>query len=71
MPTTAPAPRPRLRDLLTIGQTWQHHNPDFSIQVKQIYRADRLLEAWLQTPDGLEARTVTFAELRGEYELTG
>jgi hypothetical protein len=69
MSATTSSPRPRLRDLLTIGQVWQHRDPSFSIRVRQIHRADRLLEAWVQTPDGPEARTVTFTELRREYEL--
>ena len=71
MPATSPPPRRPLRDLLAIGQFWQHHDPDFSIQVKQIHRADHLLEAWRPTPDGPEAHIVTFTDLTREYELIG
>ena len=71
MPATGPSPRRPLRDLLTIGQIWRHHDPDFSIEVKQIHRADHLLEAWVPSPDGPRARTVTFVDLQREYELIG
>lgn len=69
MPATASSSRRPLRDLLTIGQVWQHHDPEFSIEVKQIHRADRLLEAWVPTPHGPETHIVTFADLRREYDL--
>ncbi len=71
MTATASSSRRPLRELLTIGQTWQHHDPDFSIQVKQIHRADRLLEAWVPTSGGREARIVSFADLSRDFELIG
>jgi hypothetical protein len=58
-----------IRDVVCIGQVWQHHEPDFSIRIKQIHRADRLVEAWLDTPGGRESHGVAFADLRREYEL--
>ncbi len=71
MPAIANSARRPLRDLLTIGQIWRHHDPDYSIQVKQIHRADRLLEARVQTTDGPKTHIVTFADLRRDYELIG
>ncbi len=69
MPASASSSRRPLRDLLTIGQTWQHRDPDFSIEVKQVHRADRLLEAWVPTPTGPAARILSFADLSRDYEL--
>ncbi len=71
MTATVSSSRRPLRDLLTIGQTWQHRDPDFSIQVKQIHRADRLLEACVPTSTGREARILSFADLGRDYDLIG
>ena len=71
MPAIGCSRRFPVRDVLTIGQVWRHHDPDFSIEVKQVHRADRLLEAWMPSVDGPQARTVTFNELQREYELIG
>jgi hypothetical protein len=58
-----------VRDLLRIGQVWQHHGSEQSIQIRQIHRADRVVEAWFDTPDGLRSHAVAFADLQHDYEL--
>ena len=66
-----PRHRNRIRDLVGIGQVWQHDEPRFRIEIRQIHRADRLVEAWFDGPEGRESHGVTFAALQGEYELVG
>ncbi len=58
-----------IRDVVRIGQVWEHHRPEYFIQIKQIHRADRLVEAWFDAPSGGESHGVTFADLQREYEL--
>lgn len=58
-----------IRDVVQIGQVWEHHEAEFCIQIKQIHRADRLVEARIDAQGDLSARQVTFAELSREYEL--
>ena len=70
MPDTA-ANRRSVRDLVRIGQVWEHRGPGFAIEIKQIHRADRLVEAWVELPGGVESRGVSFADLGREYELVG
>lgn len=60
-----------LREVLRIGQVWEHHGPQSSIRIKQIHRADHLVEAWFESPNGPESHGVTFADLRRDYELVG
>jgi hypothetical protein len=69
MSTRAGAHSKALRDVLRIGQVWARREPHGSIQIKQIHRADRLVEAWFDTPRGPEAHGVSFADLRRDYEL--
>jgi hypothetical protein len=69
MPSATTAKRNYIRDMVQIGQVWQHDGADFSIQIKQIHRADRLVEAWLDGPDGRKSNGITFADLRRQYEL--
>lgn len=69
MPKTATAQRNSIRDVVGIGQVWQHRRPEFSIEIKQVHRADRLVEAWFDSSDGHRSRGVTFADLSREYEL--
>ena len=69
MPRAATAQRNIIRDVVQIGQVWQHHGPEFSIQIKQIHRADRLVEAFIDRPEGRERQGITFADLQREYEL--
>ena len=69
MPSATTGQRNAIRNLVRIGQVWQHHDPEFSIRIKQIHRADRLVEAWLDGPDGRESHGVTFADLRREYQI--
>jgi hypothetical protein len=69
MPSATTAQRNYVRNVVRIGQVWQHRGPEFSIRIKQIHRGDHLVEAWLDGPDGRESRGVTFADLRREYEL--
>jgi hypothetical protein len=69
MASATTAQRNSIRDMVRIGQEWQHHEPEFCIQIKQIHRADHLVEAWLDGPDGRASHAVTFADLRREYEL--
>ncbi len=68
MPDT-PANRRPVRDLVRIGQVWEHRGPRFAIEIKQIHRADRLVEARVKLPGGIESRGVSFADLGREYEL--
>jgi hypothetical protein len=60
-----------LPEVLRIGQVWEHDSPEFVIRIKQIHRADQLVEAWFDTPRGPEHHGVTFADLRRDYELIG
>ena len=69
MPRAATAQRNIIRDVVQIGQVWKHHRPEFSIQIKQIHRADRLVEARIDRPEGRERQGITFADLQREYEL--
>jgi hypothetical protein len=69
MPSAATAQRNSIRDMVEIGQVWQHHGDEFSIQIKQIHRADRLVEAWLDGPEGRKSHGITFADLKRQYAL--
>jgi hypothetical protein len=69
MPSATTAQRNSIRDMVQIGQVWQHDGADFSIQIKQIHRADRLVEAWIDGPDGRTSNGVTFGDLRRQYAL--
>jgi hypothetical protein len=69
MPSATTAQRNSIRDMVQIGQVWQHDGADFCIQIKQIHRADRLVEAWIDGPDGRTSNGVTFADLRRQYAL--
>ena len=69
MPRTSTGQRNIMRDIVQIGQVWKHHGPEFSIQIKQIHRADRLVEACIDRPEGHERQGITFADLQREYEL--
>ena len=62
--------RDSVRDTVRIGQVWRHRRQGSAIAIKQIHRADRTVEAWLQSADGRRSRQVSFAELRRDYELT-
>jgi hypothetical protein len=72
---TARAQRKYIREVVRIGQVWQHHGPEgpegpeYSIQIKQIHRADRAVEAWFERPEGRKSRAVPFADLARAYEL--
>ena len=57
------------REVVRIGQVWRHHGPEFSIQIKQIHRADRLVEACIDAPEGRKRQGITFADLQREYDL--
>ena len=69
MESAATAQRNSIRNVVEIGQVWHHRGPEFSIEIKQIHRADQLVEAWLDGADGRESHGITFADLRREYEL--
>jgi hypothetical protein len=69
MPRASTEQRNIIREVVQIGQVWKHHGPEFSIQIKQIHRADRLVEAWRDGPEGRENQGITFADLQREYEL--
>ncbi len=69
MPSPATAQRKAIREVIRIGQVWQPHGTDSVVQIKQIHRADHLVEAWHDGPDGRESQGITFAELQREYEL--
>ena len=69
MPRATTAQRNFIRGVVQIGQVWKHHRPEFSVQITQIHRADRLVEACIDGPDGHERRGITFADLQREYEL--
>lgn len=58
-----------IRKVVQIGQVWKHHGPEFCIQIKQIHRADRLVEACIDGPGGREKQGIKFADLQREYEL--
>jgi hypothetical protein len=63
--------RKPIKNTIGIGQVWRHHSPEFSIRIKQVHRADALVEAWFDGPGGSACRGVTFADLAREYELIG
>ena len=69
MPSPATAQRRSIREVVRIGQVWQHDGTEFPIHIKQIHRADRLVEAWRDGPEGREKQGITFADLQREYEL--
>ena len=69
MPRASTEQRNIIREVVRIGQVWKHHGPEFSIQIKQIHRADRLVEACIDGPEGRERQGITFADLQREYEL--
>ena len=69
MSSAATGHRDFIRNVVQIGQVWKHHGPEFSIQIKQIHRADRLVEACIDGPEGRERQGITFADLQREYEL--
>jgi hypothetical protein len=58
-----------VRDIVRIGQVWRHRAHGSTIRIKQIHRADRTVEAWLQLPGVARARQLPFAELRRDYQL--
>jgi hypothetical protein len=66
---TARAQRKYVRDVVRIGQVWQHHGPEYSIEIKQIHRADHAVEAWFEGPEGRKSRAVPFADMARAYEL--
>jgi hypothetical protein len=69
MPRAATAQRNFIRTVVQIGQVWKHDGEEFSVQIKQIHRADRLVEACIVGRSGRERRPITFADLQREYEL--
>ena len=69
MPRASTARRNIIREVVQIGQVWKHHGPEFSIQIKQIHRADRLVEACIDGPEGPERHGITFADLQREYAV--
>jgi hypothetical protein len=69
MVDTAKGQRNYIRNVVRIGQVWQHHGAEYSIQIKQIHRADRAVEAWFEGPEGRISRAVPFADLGRAYEL--
>jgi hypothetical protein len=71
MPIGTAARSPSMRDVLRIGQVWEHDGNGYCVRIKQIHRADRLVEACRETPDGPRSRAVTFGELRRDYTLVG
>ena len=58
-----------VRDVVRIGQVWRHRRQGPAIRIKQIHRADRAVEAWLESTDGPRSRQVAFTELRRDYQL--
>ena len=68
---TSPAAEQRksIREAVGIGQLWQRRGAEVCIEITQIHRADRLVEARHDGPDGPERQAITFAELKREYEL--
>lgn len=69
MPSARAAQPNFIRNVVRIGQVWQHHEPEFSIQIRQIHRADRLVEASIDGPEGRERHGITFADLQREYDV--
>ena len=69
MPSPATAQRRSIREVVRIGQVWQHDGTEFPIHIKQIHRADRLVEAWRDGPEGREKHGITFTDLQREYDL--
>ena len=69
MTSRAVAQRKSIREAVGIGQLWQHRGAEFCIHITQIHRADRIVEAWRDGPEGPERQTITFADLQREYEL--
>ena len=69
MTSPATAQRKSIREVVGIGQVWQHRRTEFCIQIKQIHRADRLVEAWRDGHEERERQGIAFADLQREYEL--
>lgn len=57
-----------MRDRITIGQHWRRRRDGFEIRIRQVHRADRLVEAEAVTLqlDGRVSR-LRFDELRDSY----
>ena len=69
MPTDRAARSNSIRDVLRIGQVWEHDGNGCCVRITQIHRADRLVEACYDPPDDHPSRPVTFSELRRDYTL--
>jgi hypothetical protein len=69
MPSDRAARSNPIRDVLRIGQVWEHDGNGYCVRITQIHRADRLVEACYEAPDGHRSRAVTFSELRRDYTL--
>jgi len=69
MPTDRAARSNSIRDVLRIGQVWEHDGNGCCVRITQIHRADRLVEACYDAPDDHPSRPVTFRELGRNYKL--
>ena len=69
MPTDRAARSNAIRDVLRIGQVWEHDGNGCCVRITQIHRADRLVEACYDAPDDHPSRPVTFSELGRIYKL--
>ena len=69
MPSERAAQQNSIRDVLRIGQVWEHDGNGRCVWITQIHRADRLVEARYEAPGGHGSRAVTFSELGRDYTL--
>ena len=69
MPTDRAARSNSIRDVLRIGQVWEHDGNGCCVRITQIHRADGLVEACYDAPDDHPSRPVTFSELGRNYKL--
>lgn len=69
MPSERAAQSNSIRDVLRIGQVWEHDGNGCCVRITQIHRADRLVEACYDAPDDHPSRPVTFSELGRNYKL--
>ena len=69
MPTDRAARSNSIRDVLRIGQVWEHDGNGCCVRITQIHRADRLVVACYDARDDHPSRPVTFSELGRNYKL--
>lgn len=61
----------RMRNVVRIGQRWQHRRTGLVVAVYQVHRADRQVEVYPAGAEPTPRQLVPFAELKRRYRLLG